>query len=186
MWVRSQGQEDALEEAMATHFHILAWRVQWTEEPGRLQSIESHRVRHDWSHLAHTQAARAQMNILDSFLPHWWIFLSLLFWFFFGLLVFKHLSAHGCNPSPLCSLPTVIPAVISFSTMTLVALITWCFPDLYSQSWHLRLTPKLGDLIGISNLICPELISWSSSLKSLLQLCVYVSVKGNSRSICSG
>ena len=152
-----------------------------------LQSIGSHRVRHNWSDLAHTQATRAQKNILDSFLPHCWIFLGLIFWFFFSLLIFKHWSAHGFNPSPLYSLPTVTPLVISFSMMTLVAMITWWFPDLYSQSWHLCLTPKLGDLIGISNLICPELISWSSPLKSLfLQLCVCVSIKGNSCSICSG
>ena len=37
-------REDPLEEGMATHSSILAWRIPWTEEPGRLQSIESHRV----------------------------------------------------------------------------------------------------------------------------------------------
>ena len=37
------------EKAMATHSSILAWRIAWTEEPGRLQSIWSHRVGHDWS-----------------------------------------------------------------------------------------------------------------------------------------
>ena len=41
------GQEDSLEEGMATHSSILAWRIPWTEEPGRLQSIGSQRVRHD-------------------------------------------------------------------------------------------------------------------------------------------
>ena len=39
--------EDPLEEDRATHFSILAWRIPWLEEPGRLQSIESQRVRHD-------------------------------------------------------------------------------------------------------------------------------------------
>ena len=43
--VRSVCQEDALEKGMATHSSILAWRIEWTEEPGRLQSIRSHRVR---------------------------------------------------------------------------------------------------------------------------------------------
>ena len=37
--VRSQGQEDPLEEEMATHSSVLAWRVPWTEEPGGLQSM---------------------------------------------------------------------------------------------------------------------------------------------------
>ena len=46
-WVQSLGQEDPLEEEMATHSRILAWRIPWTEEPGGLQSIESQRVGHD-------------------------------------------------------------------------------------------------------------------------------------------
>ena len=49
--VQSPGQEDPLEDGMATHSNILAWRIPWTEEPGGLQSIESQRVRHDWSDL---------------------------------------------------------------------------------------------------------------------------------------
>ena len=52
MWVWSLGQEDPLEEGMATHFSILAWRIPWTEEPGWLLSMGSHRVGHDWSDLA--------------------------------------------------------------------------------------------------------------------------------------
>ena len=47
MWVRSLGQEDSLEEDIATHSSILAWRIPWTEEPGRLQSMGSQRVGHD-------------------------------------------------------------------------------------------------------------------------------------------
>ena len=38
-WVQSLGWEDPLEEGMATHSSILAWRIQWIEEPGRLQSM---------------------------------------------------------------------------------------------------------------------------------------------------
>ena len=45
--VQSLGQEDSLEEGMATHSSILAWRIPWTEEPGGLQSMGSQRVRHD-------------------------------------------------------------------------------------------------------------------------------------------
>ena len=47
MQVQSLGQEDLLEEVMATHSSILAWRISWSEDPGKLQSIESQRVRHD-------------------------------------------------------------------------------------------------------------------------------------------
>ena len=45
--VRSQGWEDPLEEGIATHSSILAWRIPWTEEPGGLQSIGSLRVGHN-------------------------------------------------------------------------------------------------------------------------------------------
>ena len=47
MQVKSLGQVDALEGGMTTHSSILAWRISWTEEPGRLQSIGSQRVKHD-------------------------------------------------------------------------------------------------------------------------------------------
>ena len=46
-WVQSLGQEDVLEKDMATHSSILAWKIRWTEEPGRLQSMGSQRVGHD-------------------------------------------------------------------------------------------------------------------------------------------
>ena len=50
MWetgVRSLGREDPLEKDMATHSSTLAWKIPWTEEPGRLQSMESQRIGHD-------------------------------------------------------------------------------------------------------------------------------------------
>ena len=51
---QSLGWEDSLEEGMATHSRIRAWRIPWTEEPDGLQSIGLPRVTHDWSDLAHT------------------------------------------------------------------------------------------------------------------------------------
>ena len=55
MWetkVQSPGLEDLLEKEMATHSSILAWRIPWTEEPGGLQSMGSHRVGHaEWLRL---------------------------------------------------------------------------------------------------------------------------------------
>ena len=51
MWetqVQSLGREDLLEKGMATHSSILAWRIPWREESGRLQSVGSQRVGHDW------------------------------------------------------------------------------------------------------------------------------------------
>ena len=51
MWetrVQSMGQEDLLEKEMAIHSSMLAWKILWTEEPGRLQFMGLQRVRHDW------------------------------------------------------------------------------------------------------------------------------------------
>ena len=47
MQIRSLGQEDLLEEEMATHSSILGWKISWTEEPSGLQSMGSQRVRYD-------------------------------------------------------------------------------------------------------------------------------------------
>ena len=46
-WVQSLGWEDPLEEKTATHSNVLAWRISWTGEPDRLQSIGLQRVGHD-------------------------------------------------------------------------------------------------------------------------------------------
>ena len=58
MQVPSLGQEDPLEEEMATLSSILAWKIPWTEEPGRLQPMGSQRVRHN---LATEQASMFPM-----------------------------------------------------------------------------------------------------------------------------
>ena len=47
-WVQSLGREDPLEEEMATHSSILAWKIPWTEEPGGL-----HRVAESWTRLSY-------------------------------------------------------------------------------------------------------------------------------------
>ena len=46
-WVRSLGWEDPLEKEMAIHSSTIAWKIPWTEDPGRLQSMRSQRVGHD-------------------------------------------------------------------------------------------------------------------------------------------
>ena len=53
-WVQSLDLEDPLEEGMATHCSILAWRIPWTEEPGSLQFMGLQRIRHDWVIITHT------------------------------------------------------------------------------------------------------------------------------------
>ena len=73
--VWSLGQEDPLEEDMATHSSILSWRIPWTEEIGRLQSmglpmsIGSQRTGHSWSNLAHTHSLSLEFTSIQSTVP---------------------------------------------------------------------------------------------------------------------
>ena len=79
MQVQYLGQESPLEEGMATHSSILAWKIPWTEEPGGLQSIGSQRVGHDWSDLAvmhdHSHPFGSFCLLLS---PEIWFYRSLL------------------------------------------------------------------------------------------------------------
>ena len=79
-WVQSLGGEDFLEESMMTHSSILAWRISWMEEPGRLQSTELQRVGHNW-------AIKHISQILD--------FVDCLFFFFI-------LLSHITHSFPFC------------------------------------------------------------------------------------
>ena len=67
--VWSLGQEDPLEEGMATHSTILAWRIPWTKEPGGPQSMGSQRVRHNWSDLTCTHACPSNKVCIIIVLP---------------------------------------------------------------------------------------------------------------------
>ena len=68
--VWSLGWENPLEEEMATHSSILAWKILWTEEPGRLQSMGSQRVEHSWvtKHIAHILLLRRLYWGIQNFL----------------------------------------------------------------------------------------------------------------------
>ena len=72
-WVQSLGWEDTLEKEMATHSSILAWEIPWTEEPGRLQSMELQRVGHDFatakSAAKSLQSCPTLCNPMDCSLP---------------------------------------------------------------------------------------------------------------------
>ena len=78
-WVQSLGRKDPLEKEMATHSSILAWEIPWTEEPGRLQSIGSQRVGHNWSDFTYTHWV-ALSGCNRKFL---WPFSVYLFWMAF-------------------------------------------------------------------------------------------------------
>ena len=68
MWetrVRSLGGEYPLEKEIANHFSTLAWKIPWMEEPGRLQSMGSQRVRHDWA------TSLTQGQATSFYFPYW-------------------------------------------------------------------------------------------------------------------
>ena len=62
MGVQPLGWEDPLQKEVATHSSILSWEILWTEDPGVLQSIGSHRVGYDSSDLAHTHARSQEVG----------------------------------------------------------------------------------------------------------------------------
>ena len=64
--IQSLGQEDPLEEEMATHSRLLAWRIPWTEEPGGLQPIGSQRVGHNWATNTHTYNIKTSPQIYSA------------------------------------------------------------------------------------------------------------------------
>ena len=82
--VWSLGWEDPLEKEMATHSSTLAWKIPWTEEPGRLKSMGSQRVGHDWAtslliildllgHLSPTTLSEGYIRIKVRFWPNSWL-----------------------------------------------------------------------------------------------------------------
>ena len=68
--VQSLGWEDPLEESMATHSSILAWRIPWPEEPGGLQSMVLQRTEHDWGNGARTLAHDAGPVLFSKVYDH--------------------------------------------------------------------------------------------------------------------
>ena len=81
-WVQSLGWEDPLEEGMAIHSSILAWRIPRTEQTGRLQSMGSQRVRNDWVTIisTHSSNIRLHMSTQCSFMS--WEYINMSPWFF--------------------------------------------------------------------------------------------------------
>ena len=63
--LQSLGREDLLEKEMATHFSILEWKIPWTLEPGRLQSMGSQRIGHDWANSPSFCLIKFQQHIAE-------------------------------------------------------------------------------------------------------------------------
>ena len=85
-WVWFLGQEDSLGKEMTTHSSILAWRIPWTEDPGRLQSMGSHRAGHDWAHTGTYGSDLPRRRPSDT--PSKFVFIFLLLIFYLAALDF--------------------------------------------------------------------------------------------------
>ena len=84
-----------MEKAIVTHSSVLAWKIPWTEEPGGLPSVGSHRVRYDWSDLA----AAAFRKVYFCFLYKVFIeFVTTLLLFYFGFMAASVLYYCTCSP----------------------------------------------------------------------------------------
>ena len=81
-WVCSLGREDTLEKEMAPHSSTLAWKIPWTEEPGRLQSMGLQRVGYDWatslsnSYLTRTPVFKCVPSLVWLFVTPWTVILQ--------------------------------------------------------------------------------------------------------------
>ena len=133
-WVWSLGREDPLEEGMATHFHILAWRIPWTEEPGGLQSIGLQRIRHDWV----TNAFTFHLSIHPSIHLYLYIYVYLYLFIHPSLSVSIYLSV-------AISLSSAIQGTNSISSFQAWADSVFPCPQ-SKQNWPLFITGQLPTL----------------------------------------
>ena len=132
--VRSLGWEDPLEKEIATHSSTFAWKIQWTEKPGRLQSMGLQRIGHDWgtfTSLLTNIGCSVQFISVTQSCPT--------------------LQPHGLQHTrPPCLSPT--PGVYS----NLCPLSQWCHPTISSSiipfSSHLQSFPASGLFFWVSSL----------------------------------
>ena len=99
----SLGGEDPLEKEMATHSNIAAWKIPWTEEPGRLQSMGSKGVGHNWVTSLHFKPCQSPCDFLDCSMP-----VSSVFHY---LLEFAHIHVHWVSDAIHQSHPLFLPSV---------------------------------------------------------------------------
>ena len=161
---------------MTTHSGTLAWRIPWTEEPGRLPSMGSHRVRHDWSNLAATLDKAEEFFSSAPSLSHVWLFViswtagSLSIINFRSLL--KLMSIELVMPSnhlilcrPLLLLPSIFPSIGIFSNESALH-IRW--PKYWSFSFSISPSTEHPGLISF-RMDWLDLLAVQGTFKNLLQ-----------------
>ena len=162
-WVRrvwSLGQEDPLEEGMATHSSILAWRIPWTEEAGGLQSMGLQRVRHDWINLACTQLYHMFTSVqllsrVQLFVTPWTAACQASLSITNSWSISKLMSIKSVMPSnhlilccPLLLLTSIFPSIRVFSNESALH-IRW--PKYWSFSFNISLSKEYSGLISLQH-----------------------------------
>ena len=168
----------ALEKEMATHSSVLAWRIPWTEKPGRLQSMGSHRVGHDWSDLAAAAAATCLNSVqslsrVQLFATPWIAALQAFLSITNSLSLLKLMSIKSVMPSrhlilcrPLLLLPPIPPSFRVFSNESTLHM-RW--PKYWSFSFSVSPSNEHPGLISFK-MDWLDLLAVQGTLKSLLQL----------------
>ena len=177
MQLQSLGQKDPLEEGMATHCSILAWRSPWTEEPGGLQSMGLQRVGHDWSDLACMHPflwfnSVQSFTCVRLFVTPWTAacqaFLSITnSWSLLKLMSIESVmpSNHLILCCPLLLLPSFFPRIGVFSNESALH-IRW--PKYWSFSFSISPSNEYSGLISF-RIDWFDLLAVQGTLRSLLQ-----------------
>ena len=107
-WVQALGRADPLETEVTIHSRTIAWKIPWTEEPGRLQSVGSQRVRHNWAtSLSPFTFFADKINVSN--------FLCIVYFIQILSLVFKQISFWSKSKFSNCQFPCVtLDSVVNF------------------------------------------------------------------------
>ena len=131
MWetqVRSLGQEDPLEKEIAIHSRTIAWKIPWTEEPGRLPPMGSQRVRHDWTTLPLCHISLCSTNLF-----RFWCSIPLK-WQEIQMVIFR--TYFLPSPSPEVTFPGSYPtSLVSYLNNLHLSFSLLCLSVL-SPLWH--------------------------------------------------
>ena len=176
-WVRSLGQEDPLEKEMAIHSSTLAWKIPWTEEAGRLQSIGSQRVGNDWVAKLTFIGSMSSVQSLSQvrlFATPWTAAHQVSLSITNSQRLLKLMSVELVMPSnhlilccPLLLLPPIFPSIRVFSSES-VFQIRW--PKYWSFSFSISPSNEYSGLISF-RIDLFDLLAIQGTLKSLLQHC---------------
>ena len=175
MWVWSLDQENLLDWGMATYSSILSWRIPWTEESGRLWSIELQRVGHDWSDLALMHAYSIFIHLAVE---------GLLSCFHVLVIVNSAVVDIGVHVSFWISIfvffPNIYPGVELLDHMVVLFLVSlwnqlYCFP---SCPYQVAFPPivKEGSLFSASSpafVICRVFDNSLSDRHEVISLCFF-------------